>query len=166
MLTKQGSTKGEETYSNAFKRISRQLPDGQNGRLSVLQKEDHPLFKQSQVNAEAYQSIMKQFKLVEEQLSADRLETPLARWKQDKQEIKELLDCSGKHGEALLGSLLAPDPNAIPIVDQPSAYKESRVAEELFRGSREVLQGETWGRVAENQIKQLSAIARTAQEEQ
>lgn len=108
-----------------------------------------------------HRSLLKQFKLVEEQLSANKLELPMARWKQDKQDIGEVLDCSGRYGEGLVGSVLAPEPAASPMVSQRNAGENEQFVKELFKDSGDTLNGETWGRVAEDQLKQFSAIAKT-----
>lgn len=109
-----------------------------------------------------HRSLLKQFKLVEEQLSANKLELPIARWKQDKQEITEILDCSGKYGEALVGNVLAPEAAGGPMISQRNAGESERFVKELFKDSGDTLDGETWGRVAEDQLKQFSAMAKTA----
>ncbi|KAI1124094.1 hypothetical protein F5Y10DRAFT_269424 [Nemania abortiva] len=162
-------TKGQEKFATIFRHISQHLSDGRDerdGHLSTLRKEDHPLFKLIQENKEDYQSLLAQFKAVEEQLDADKLELPVARWKQDKQEIKELLDCSGKYGETLIGSVLAPEPVPSSAIDQFNGDEIDERIKELFSDSRELLEGETWGRVAENQLKHFSAIASTVRLEE
>ncbi|KAJ8123630.1 hypothetical protein ONZ43_g468 [Nemania bipapillata] len=145
----QTSTKGQEKISTIFRQLSQQFGDGQGGRLSTLRMEDHPLFKLAQANKEDHQLLLKQFKLVEEQLDTNKLELPAVRWKQDKQEIKEFLDCGSS-----------------PIIDQANVGEEDWLAKEFFNGSRELLDGETWGHVAEEQLKHFSAIARTVQLEE
>ncbi|KAI1150454.1 hypothetical protein F4825DRAFT_13458 [Nemania diffusa] len=159
-------TKGQEKIATIFKQLSQQFPDGRDGRFSTLRKEDHPLFNLARVTKEDHQSLLKQFKLVEEQLDADKLELPMAQWKQDKQDIREFLGHSGRYGEALVGSLLAPESPASPVFDQANASEEGQFAKELFKDSRELMGGETWGQVAEDQLKHFSAIARMVQLEE
>ncbi|KAI0453213.1 hypothetical protein F5B21DRAFT_505605 [Xylaria acuta] len=153
--------KGQEKSVAVFKKLSQQLPDGRAGQLGLLRKEDHPLFKQARVNTESYQSLLKQFKLVEEQLKTNQLELPTAKWKQDNQDIRELLTCSGRYGETLIGSVLVPESAANPVTDQPNTGETDQVVKGLFKGSQDVLDGETWGQVAEDQLKHFSAMART-----
>ncbi|KAI0113724.1 hypothetical protein GGR51DRAFT_506386 [Nemania sp. FL0031] len=158
--------KGQEKLVTIFKNLSQQFPDGQgglDGRLNIPRKEDHPLFKLIQDNQEDHQSVLKQFKLVEAELDADKLELPEAQWKQDRQEIKELLNCSGRYGEALIGSVLAPESAPGPPIDQSDGDKKDRRIKELFSDTQELFDGETWGQVAQTQLKHFSAIAGTLQ---
>ncbi|KAI1825722.1 hypothetical protein F4861DRAFT_500447 [Xylaria intraflava] len=147
--------KGQEKFDVIFKQLSQRRADGE---LGALRKEDHPLFQQARTNMEDHQSLMEQFKLVEEQLNANKLELPVARWKKDEQEIKELLSCGGRYGESLVGNALAP--GSVVVVRQTEASEEDKFARELFKGCQKALDGETWGDVAEDQLKQFSAIAR------
>ncbi|KAI2625491.1 hypothetical protein GGS21DRAFT_304622 [Xylaria nigripes] len=148
--------KGQEKFAAIFKQLSQQLSDGGAG---ALRKEDHPLFQQARTNMEDHQSLMEQFKLVEEQLNSNKLELPVVRWKKDEQEIKELLACSSRYGEALVGTALAPGSAA--VVDRLDASEEDRFAKELFKDCQKTLvDGETWGYVAADQLKHFSAIAR------
>ncbi|KAI0445605.1 hypothetical protein F4803DRAFT_139913 [Xylaria telfairii] len=157
--------KGQEKSAAVFKELSQQLSDGQAGQLGLFRKEDHPLFKQALVNTENYQSLTKQFKLVEERLKTDKLELPAAKWKQDYQEIREFLTSSGVYGETLIGSVLVPESAANPIINQPNTSEKDQFVKELFKDSHEVLHEETWGQVAEEQLNHFSAMARMAQRE-
>ncbi|KAI1754761.1 hypothetical protein F4782DRAFT_460858 [Xylaria castorea] len=157
--------KGQEKSVAVFKKLSQQLSNGQAGQLGLLRKEDHPLSKQAQVNTEIYQSLVKQFKLVEEQLRTDKLELPAAKWKQENQDIRELLTCSGRYGETLIGSVLVPESAANPVIDQQHTGEGDQFIKELFEDCQDVLDGETWGQVAEEQLKHFSAMARTVRRE-
>jgi hypothetical protein len=108
-----------------------------------------------------HQSLMKQFKLVEEQLEADKLELPATRWKQDMEDFTDLLSCSGQYGETLVEGVLAPKSGGPLVIHQPPAGENERVARKLFNDSRKMLDGETWGHVAEDQVNWFSALART-----
>ncbi|KAI0406310.1 hypothetical protein F4802DRAFT_110409 [Xylaria palmicola] len=153
--------KNQEKSAATFKKLSCELPDGKGGRLVVQRQQDHPLFKQAEAIMEDHQSLLKQFQLVEEQLDAKKLDLPVSRWEQDNREIRELLAYSGKYGEDLVGSVLAPERVATPF--DPSCTDETqRVLKELFKDSQGALDGETWGQVAEEQLKQFSIVARTA----
>lgn len=103
---------------------------------------------------------------MEEQLLANKLELPVARWKQDKQEVREILEYSGRYGETLVGSVLAPEAAAASPMNQRNAGENEQFVKELFKDSGETLEGETWGRVAEDQLKKFSAIARTVRLEE
>jgi hypothetical protein len=108
-----------------------------------------------------HESLMTQFRHVEEQLNSNELELPLDRWNQDKRDIKALLACSGTYGEALVESVLAPKSAPCPVIDPPVTNENAQIAKELFRDSQKVLDGETWGHVAEEQVKKFSAIAQS-----
>ncbi|KAH8167010.1 hypothetical protein CIB48_g1243 [Xylaria polymorpha] len=157
--------KGQEKSATVFKELSQQLSGGQAGQLGLLRKEDHPLFKQALVNTEGYQSLMKQFKLVEEQLKTNKLELPAAKWKQDYQEIREFLTSSGVYGETLIGSVLVPESAANPVLNQPNTGEKDQFVKELFKDNQKVLHGETWGQVAEEQLNHFSAMARMVQQD-
>ncbi|KAI1117549.1 hypothetical protein F5Y14DRAFT_353455 [Nemania sp. NC0429] len=152
---------GRDKIAAVFKQLSHHFCGNRDERPSTFRKEDHPLFKQAQANIDDHHSLLKQFKLVEEQLSANRLELPMARWQQDKREMTEILDCSGKYGETLVGSILAPEPAASPKMSQQNLDEDEQFVKELFKDNGATLDGETWGRVAEDQLKQFSVIART-----
>ncbi|KAI0860305.1 hypothetical protein F4860DRAFT_226345 [Xylaria cubensis] len=162
---KQELAEGQEKSPAVVKELSQQLSNGQAGQLGLLRKEDHPLFKQAQVNTEVYQSLVKQFDLLEEQLKNDKLELPVAKWKQDNEKIREFLTCSGKYGETLIGNVLVPESAANPAVDQRSTGEGDEFVKYLFKDCQDVLDGETWGQVAEEQLKHFSAMARTVQPE-
>ncbi|TRX92194.1 hypothetical protein FHL15_006809 [Xylaria flabelliformis] len=162
---KQELAKGQEKSTAMVKELSQQLSNGEAGQLSLLRKEDHPLFKQAQVNTEIYQSLVKQFNLLEEQLKNDKLELPVAKWKQDNEKIREFLTCSGKYGETLIGNVLVPESAANPAVDQRNTGEGDEFVKYLFKDCQDVLDGETWGQVAEEQLKHFSAMARTPQAE-
>ncbi|KAI1431738.1 hypothetical protein GGR50DRAFT_677918 [Xylaria sp. CBS 124048] len=148
-------TKSQEKIDAILKEVSQELDGGQ---LGALRKEDHPLFQQARTNTEDYRSLIERFELMEEQLKGNKLDVPVARWKQDKQEIKELLVCGGRYGETMVGSALAPGSAGVGQLD---ASEENRFARELFRDCQETLDGETWGDVAESQLKQFSFMAKT-----
>ncbi|KAJ8121924.1 hypothetical protein O1611_g9975 [Lasiodiplodia mahajangana] len=158
-------TKDQEKLGVIFKHLSQQFLDG-DGQSSIPRKEDHPLFKLMEDNKEDHQSVLKQFKLVEEELDANELELPEAQWKQDRQEIRDLLNCSGRYGEALIGSVLAPESAPSPTMDQSNGDEKDERIKELFSDTRELVDGETWGHVAETQLKYFAAIASTLQLEE
>jgi hypothetical protein len=146
-----------------LKRLLQQFPEKRDERPSALRKEDHPLFRLYQANREDHRQLLEQFELVEGQLDANKLELPITRWRQDKEEITQVLGCGRKYGETLVGSVLAPRSTMPPSLDRLGKDEPDRVIRGLFKGSRELLDGETWGQVAEDQLKQFSALARTVQ---
>ncbi|KAI0426063.1 hypothetical protein F5Y09DRAFT_351635 [Xylaria sp. FL1042] len=152
--------KDQEKYSAMMYQLSHKLPDRNHGQLCALRKEDHPLFQKAQAQREDFNSLLKHFETMEEQLKSDKLELPVATWKQDKQDMKELLAYGGRYGEALLGGALAPELAASPEIDLPGTSEKDQLVKELFKDGRNVLDEETWGHLAEDQLEQLSAIAR------
>ncbi|KAI0552712.1 hypothetical protein F4679DRAFT_46236 [Xylaria curta] len=161
---KQELAKGQEESVTMVKALSRKLSNGQAGQLN-LHKEDHHLFKEAQAHTEIYQSMVKQFDLLEEQLKADKIELPVAEWEQDKERIRDFLTRSGKYGETLIGNVLVPESAANPAVDLQNADEKDQFIKEEFKDWQKVLEGETWGQVAEEQLKHFSAMARTVQPE-
>ncbi|KAI1175727.1 hypothetical protein F4777DRAFT_549044 [Nemania sp. FL0916] len=162
-LKEQELTKSREKTAAILRQIPQQFSESGDGQLRTLRKENHPLFKQIQANQEDHESLLKQIELVEEQLNANKLELPEAKWNQDKKDITEILGCGSRYGEALVGNVLVPSFTPSSVFGQPAAVEKDRIARELFKGNREALDGETWGHVAEEQLKQFSAIARTMQ---
>ncbi|KAI1428850.1 hypothetical protein F5Y12DRAFT_710797 [Xylaria sp. FL1777] len=153
-------TKDQEKFSTVMNQLSQQLPDSEHGRLGSLRKEDHPLFQKAQAQRDDVNSLLTQLETMEERLKSDKLELPMAVWKQDKHDVKELLEHGGRYGEALLGGALAPELAISLEIDQPGASAKDQLVKELFKDGRKVLDEETWGHLAEGQLKQLSAIAR------
>ncbi|KAI0974919.1 hypothetical protein F4678DRAFT_421247 [Xylaria arbuscula] len=153
--------KDQQKYSTMMNQLSQQLPDRKNGRLGALRKEDHPLFQKAQADSDSFKSVLKQLKMMEERLQSDKLELPTTTWKQDGQDMKELLAYGGRYGETLLGGVLAPELEANPEINLTGTSEKDQRVKELFKNDRKILEEETWGHLAEDQLKQLSAIART-----
>ncbi|KAI1354327.1 hypothetical protein F5Y01DRAFT_311891 [Xylaria sp. FL0043] len=152
--------KDQEKHRAMMSQLSHQLPNRNHERLGALRKEDHPLFQKAQAQRDDFNSLLKQLEIMEQRLNSDKLQLPLATWKQDKQDMKELLAYGGRYGEILLGGALAPELAASPEIDLPGTSEKDQLVKEFFKEGRKVLDGETWGHVAEDQLKQLSAIAR------
>ncbi|TGJ82602.1 hypothetical protein E0Z10_g6167 [Xylaria hypoxylon] len=152
-------TENQETLNTRVNQLSQHLSAGRDGRPGELCKEDHPLFRKAQAQREDINSLLEQLGPMDEQLT-QMLELPLDRWKQDKYEMKEALICGSRYGEVLLGGALAPELAAAQEIDRPNASEHDQIAKELFKDGRKLLDGKTWGHVAEDQLKQISAIVR------
>ncbi|KAI0542167.1 hypothetical protein GGR58DRAFT_527229 [Xylaria digitata] len=153
-------TDNQETLDTRVNQLSQQLSAQRNGQPGRLCKEDHPLFRTAQAQRDNINSLLKQLDPIEEQLT-QKLELPVTRWKQDKGEMKEILHYGSRYGEVLLGAALAPELADSPEIDQSTGCEQDQFAKEFFFSDcRKLLDGETWGHVAENQVKQISAIVR------
>ncbi|KAI8634122.1 hypothetical protein F5Y19DRAFT_200310 [Xylariaceae sp. FL1651] len=155
-------------FAAVFKQLCSTIANTQqppaNGRMTqqdIPRKEDHPLFKQVQAIMEDYQSLMKQFQIMEEQLKDNQIDLPVTRWKKDKHDMKDLLASGGQHGEKIVESILAPHSVPLADTDQPGTSENEQIARELFKDSYTVLEGETWGHIAEDQVSRWVAIAKT-----
>ncbi|KAI1294039.1 hypothetical protein F5Y03DRAFT_399782 [Xylaria venustula] len=158
--------KDQQKYSTMMNQLSQQLPDRKHGRLGALRKEDHPLFQKAQADSDGFKSVLKQLKTMEERLQSEKLELPITTWKQDEQDTKELLAYGGRYGETLLGGVLAPELAANPEINLTGTSEKDQRVKELFRNEQKPLDEETWGHIAEDQLRQLSAIARTLPSEE
>lgn len=151
----------EKLYSDAslLPEVSREPKD----KTSGINKEGHVLFKDAQAVISGSHSLLRQFREADKQLKDHKLELPTAKWKQDKQDIKDLLACGREYGEKLVESRLAPNTYPSPQHDRYSANeKENMAAAELFKDSRKTPpDGDNWGIVAADQVKRLTAIAKT-----
>ncbi|KAK5629326.1 hypothetical protein RRF57_005041 [Xylaria bambusicola] len=144
-----------------MKQLSQQLSNGKHGRLGALRKEDHPLFQKCQAQREEVSSFLKRLKAMEAELETEKLALPVATWEQDKHNFKEVLAYGSRYGEALLGSALAPHLMESTEIDELGSSEKEQLVKNLFKGGRRISDQETWGQVAEDSLKQLSAIART-----
>jgi hypothetical protein len=149
---------GQKKFSSMFN----ELFDDQSRRPGSLRTEDHALFKQIQAVTADHQSLMKQARLVEKQLNASNLQLPEAEFKQDRGGFKDLLARSVLYGVALVERILAPKLKSRSLLDQPAASKVDQLAKDLFNGSHEFLEGETWGYVADAQVNHFTVMAAMA----
>ncbi|KAI0142410.1 hypothetical protein F4776DRAFT_676294 [Hypoxylon sp. NC0597] len=124
-------------------------------------KESHVLFKDAQAVMSGGYSLLKQFKETEERLKDYKIELPTVKWKQDKQDIKELLACGREVGEKLVEEKLAPKSYPFPQPDRYKSSEKENIAAELFKDSRKAPDGGHWGAVAADQVKKFAAIAKT-----
>lgn len=119
------------------------------------------MFKDAHDVISGSHSLLKQFKEAEERLKDYKVDLPSAKWKQDKQDIKDLLACGREEGERLVEKQLAPSAYPSPQPDRYKATEKDNLVSELFKESRKVADGETWGAVAADQIKKFTSIAKS-----
>ncbi|KAI1210649.1 uncharacterized protein F4807DRAFT_422162 [Annulohypoxylon truncatum] len=124
-------------------------------------KEDHVLFKDAQSVISGGYSLLKQFKETDEQLKNFKIDLPIAKWKQDGRDVKELLACGREYGEKLIERNLAPDSYPSPHPDRYKADEKNDMVSELFKDSGKATDGDSWGTIAADQVKKLSAVAKT-----
>ncbi|KAI1816401.1 hypothetical protein GGS20DRAFT_538096 [Poronia punctata] len=151
--------------ANKLAVIFKEVFDDKDRQSRPVRQEEHILYKQMRSITADYQSLMKQYNSVEEQLSANKLQLPEVNFEQDRLDFKELLVRSVSHGVALVERILAPKLRPSTIFEQPTTNKLDEVAKKLFDGSQEVFGGETWGHIAETQVKYFTAMAATALQE-
>ncbi|ORY64433.1 uncharacterized protein BCR38DRAFT_435092 [Pseudomassariella vexata] len=148
-----------ETYSAAIQpAASPHLPYQQ---LKGIGRERSELFHAAQAIIGDSHALLKLYKDTDEGLKSRQLETPATVWKKDKDDLKEVLACGREIGENLVERHLAPRTHSQP---DPNLSKESehfKTALELFKDSRNALEGESWGTVAAEQVKRLKNLAIT-----
>ncbi|KAI0513165.1 hypothetical protein F5B22DRAFT_276376 [Xylaria bambusicola] len=155
-------TEDQGKIGGVIKQISQQLIDGKHGRLDALRKEDHPLFQRRRAQREEVSSFLKGLETMEEtQLESEKLALPVSTWEQDEINFKEVLAYGSSYGEVLLGNALAPYSMGSTEIDQLGSSEKEQLVKDLFKGVRRNSDQETWGEVAEDSLRQVTAIART-----
>ncbi|OTA94035.1 hypothetical protein M434DRAFT_384818 [Hypoxylon sp. CO27-5] len=160
-----GGSKDE--FVEAFEKLysATVLPTGTSkvsgGKALGTGKESHVLFKDAQAIISGGYSLLKQFMETEERLKDYKIGLPTVKWKQDKQDIKELLACGREVGEKLIEEKLAPKSYPSPKPDRYKSSEKENIAAELFKNSHKASDGSHWGVVAADQVKKFAAIAKT-----
>ncbi|KAL7624335.1 hypothetical protein AAE478_005897 [Parahypoxylon ruwenzoriense] len=124
-------------------------------------KENHALFKDAQAIISGSYSLLTQFKEVDERLKTYKLESPTERWKKDRQDMRELLACGRDYGEKLVEDKLAPNTHPSPLPDRYKASERGNMTSRLFKDSHRASDKDSWGTVAADQAKRLTAVAKT-----
>ncbi|KAI1106747.1 hypothetical protein F4804DRAFT_329942 [Jackrogersella minutella] len=124
-------------------------------------KEGHILFKETQAAISGGRLLLTRFKEADEQLKNFKLELPTAQWKQDNQDMKELLACGREYGEKLIEEKLAPTSYPSPLADRYKANEKEKMASDLFKDSRKKTDEGDWGMVAADQVEKFTALAKT-----
>ncbi|KAI2778901.1 hypothetical protein F4815DRAFT_476216 [Daldinia loculata] len=134
---------------------------GLDGKARNTTKESHILFQDAQSIISGSYKLLRKFKETDEQLKSYKFELPTAKWKQDKQDMKDLLSCGREYGEKLVEDKLAPEAHISRQHDRSKANERESMASDLFKESRMALDGDTWGTVAAEQVKKFTAIAKS-----
>ncbi|KAI1329308.1 hypothetical protein F5Y16DRAFT_366441 [Xylariaceae sp. FL0255] len=144
----------QEGYTAIFDQACSALADGASGERRA-QRND--LIEDAKaLTAEAH-SLMREVQVVEEEVGKTTLDLPEPEWISDKQGIKEILEQGTQHGYMLTGCALVPGshPSPPPAVQS----RKEKLARALF--SDDVLDEETWGNTAQEQINYFTAFTKT-----
>ncbi|KAI0131300.1 hypothetical protein F4814DRAFT_445438 [Daldinia grandis] len=137
------------------------LSHGSDGEAPGTTKEGHILFQDAQsIISESY-ALLRKFNETDEQLKSYKFELPTAKWRQDKQDMKDLLSCGREYGEKLVEDKLIPRAHIPHQADRREVNEKESMALDLFKESRMALDGDTWGIVAAEQVKKFTAIAKS-----
>lgn len=111
------------------------------------------LFQEAQAIISANNSLRKAIRGVDDKIAQHQLETPKATWEKDRADIEEALTCGRDLGEYLVELNLKSHNEVVPA---PARCKDAgidRVVQGMFEESSKSVNGETWGVVAERQLK-------------
>ncbi|OTB05445.1 hypothetical protein M426DRAFT_319984 [Hypoxylon sp. CI-4A] len=106
-------------------------------------------------------SLIKRFKETEEQLRSRKLKLPAEKWQQDKKLIRDIFTAGLEYGETLVEDKLKPNTYPPHQLANTKMSEKNKTASELFKSSRDDLDEENWGTIAADQVKRISAIAKT-----
>ncbi|KAI0602273.1 hypothetical protein F4775DRAFT_231550 [Biscogniauxia sp. FL1348] len=161
-----GLERGRDKYVTIFQSLFSTTvdvctPPG-SGKASnaTRKKEDHILYETTRDALSKSASLLQQFTETDEKLQKHKVDFPTARWKQDKQDIKELLDLGRQHGEQLVEALLVPNMHSYLKLEQTQLSDNEKLASDLFEDSHNALKGDTWGTVAADQVRQFKTLAK------
>ncbi|KAI1655765.1 hypothetical protein F4813DRAFT_391340 [Daldinia decipiens] len=155
----QSNDKFVETFGKLYSETL--LSYGPNGKARNTTKENHILFQDAQSVISGSYTLLRKFKETDEQLKNYKFEFPTAKWKQDKQDMKDLLSCGREYGEKLAEDKLIPEAHISHQLDRYKGNERESMASDLFKESRMALDEDTWGTVAAEQVKKFTAIAKS-----
>ncbi|KAI8963348.1 hypothetical protein F5Y11DRAFT_319514 [Daldinia sp. FL1419] len=145
----------EELYSTT---VPSHGPDGE---AHTTSKESHILFQDAHAIISESYALLDKFRETDKQLKNYKFELPGAKWKQDKQDMKDLLACGREYGEKLVEERLSPEAHVTQQFVRYKGNEKENVASELFKESRKGSERDTWGAVAAAQVKGYTAIAKS-----
>lgn len=102
--------------------------------------------------------MLREFKEADECFKNNKIELPVAEWKQDKQQVGKLLAQGRQAGEEIVERLLAPNSYPTPKAEKHGFTDIQKL--KFFKESNEALGRENWGITATDQAAQLTAIIR------
>ncbi|KAI1388294.1 uncharacterized protein F4822DRAFT_402415 [Hypoxylon trugodes] len=158
---------GKDQFAGVFERLcSAAVPffstpkaSGDKGRGAG--KENHVLFNDAQSIISGGYALLNQFREADERLKKHKIEFPTAKWKQDTQDMKELLACGRKHGVKLVEEKLDPKAYPSPEPDTYKAGEKDDLVSELFKNSRKISLDDNWGDVAAEQMRKITDLIKT-----
>ncbi|RYP09717.1 hypothetical protein DL764_001143 [Monosporascus ibericus] len=121
-------------------------------------KGDHVLFQDAQYLISQSRTMLRDFKETDGRLENYKLELPMARLKQDKRQMQELLESGRQRAEEIIEGLLIPNNYPTAKADKHGATDVHEL--KLFEEGHKALKGENWGIVAAEQATQLAAIVK------
>ncbi|RYO86210.1 hypothetical protein DL766_003568 [Monosporascus sp. MC13-8B] len=121
-------------------------------------KDDHVLFQDAQYLISQSRTMLRDFKDTDDRLKNYKLELPMARWKQDKRQVQELLASGRQRAEEIVEDLLIPNNHRTAKADNHGATDVHELR--LFEEGHKALKGENWGTVAAEQATQLTAVVK------
>ncbi|RYP29790.1 hypothetical protein DL767_006531 [Monosporascus sp. MG133] len=121
-------------------------------------KDDHVLFRDGQYLISQSRTMLRDFKETDDRLENYKLEVPMARWKQDKRQMQELLASGRQRAEEIIEGLLIPNNYPAAKADKHGATDVHEL--KLFEEGHKALKGENWGIVAAEQATQLTSIVK------
>ncbi|KAG4219409.1 hypothetical protein PC116_g32111 [Phytophthora cactorum] len=163
MKVKKQADKSSSKFIKTFEELysATNFSYGSDGEARKTSKENHILFQDAQAIISESYALLKKFEETDEQLKNYKFELPTAKWKQDKQDMKDLLSCGREYGERLIEGKLVP---IAQIPQQPHGYKSKEkeaAASEFFKKSSKMRdEDDTWGTAAAAQVKRFTAIAK------
>ncbi|RYP10406.1 hypothetical protein DL765_008102 [Monosporascus sp. GIB2] len=121
-------------------------------------KDDHVLFQDAQYLISQSRTMLRDFKETDDRLKNYKPELPMARWKQDKRQVQELLASGRQRAEEIVEDLLIPNNHRTAKADKHGATDVHEL--KLFEEGHKALKGENWGTVAAEQATQLTAVVK------
>ncbi|KAI1471399.1 uncharacterized protein F4812DRAFT_413923 [Daldinia caldariorum] len=159
-LLAQNNGKLVESFEDLYSATA--FTHGSDDEARNASKEGHILFQDAQAVISRSYALLEKFKETDEQLKNCKFELPSAKWKQDKQDIKDLLSCGREYGEKLVEDKLAPMPQMFQHSNGHKADGKEAMTSELFKKSSKARDEEdTWGTVAAEQVKRFTVMAKS-----
>lgn len=85
-------------------------------------------------------------------------------WMQDKKDLHDLNEASMHEAMRVIQGFLSPSPGMIPWSKPGGGDIVEQMAQEMFKGIRPEDQSETWGIIAQAQVKAFAGILRSMQD--
>lgn len=122
----------------------------------VAGKEDHVLYQDAQSLLSQSSAMLREFKGIDERLKNYKVDLPVAEWKQDKRQMKNLVANGRQEAEEIIERLLIPNSLPTPKTDKHGVADMQDL--KFFEKSHKALKDDNWGATAAEQATQLAAI--------